>query len=346
MKKKIKANLLVGALVTFGIMLIVSVGFMALSFITYKENVNINVWRGCMIAGILLLLFAWLFFIWYVYRPVLKLMNAIRQLEAINTGKSMDLWANAESMADSIHTLLEELRLSMEREHAEIILRQQSKYAELQNQINPHFLYNTLETIRGQAVIDDNYKIAKMTEALAKYFRYNISKDNDFVTVVQELENIQNYIHIQQYRFQDRFEFRIYPHAEYDEYADCVMPKMTLQPIVENAIFHGMEQKVEMGHIHIHIEVTEERLMILVGDDGIGMDEDTLTTMNRKLRQIDLDTQFTKKSIHTGIAMQNVNSRLKLLYGSDYGLNVSSTKDVGTEVEITLPKIKAEEKQG
>jgi len=345
MKKKIKVNLLAGSILSFGIMLAVIIVLMILSFMTYMDYVKINVWRSWMVVGIILLLLALFFFLWYVYRPVLKLRGAIRQLENIGTGVGMDLWASADSMADSISTLLEELRLSMEREHAEVMLRHQSQYAELQNQINPHFLYNTLETIRGQAVIDDNYMIADMTEALAKYFRYNISKDNDTVTVAQELENIRNYIQIQQYRFQDRFVFRICPHDEYEEYAHCLIPKMTLQPIVENAIFHGMEEKLEMGHITIHIETTPERLIVLVADDGVGMDEDTLRKMNQKLRQASGMEPMPQKARHNGIAMQNVNSRLRLLYGEGYGLRVSSTKDLGTEVEITLPKLKRKEVQ-
>ncbi len=345
MKKRMRLNLMAGSAAVFLIMFFVTVGFMVLSFFTFRDHVKLRMWAGCLAVGILLLLFALFLFILYVYRPVQKLKEAIGQLDAIGTGNSVDLWADADTMADSVHALLQELRDSVEREHAEVMLRQQSQYAQLQNQINPHFLYNTLETIRGQAVIDDNYIIADMTEALAKYFRYNISRDNDIVTLEQELENILNYIHIQQYRFQDRFVFRIYPHAKKEFYAACKIPKMTLQPIVENAIFHGMEQKVKKVHISIHIEADGEKLIILVDDDGVGMDEEILEKINQKLRQADGISNLPPKSKHNGIAMENVNSRLKLLYGSDYGLRISSTKGLGTEVEITLPKLLPEDCQ-
>ncbi len=341
--KRFRVNLLIGSCVAFGITLAVAIGFLVLSILAMQQYVDIHVWKRYMVAGVLLLLGAIIFFLCYIYRPILKLRNAIRRLEAVNKNKDMNLWTDAASLAGSINELLEELKQSMAREHAEVMLRQQSKYAELQSQINPHFLYNTLETIRGQAIIDDNYKIAEMTEALAKYFRYNINKDNDLVTLEQELENIRNYIHIQQYRFQDRFVFRICPHDEYKEYAHCLIPKMTLQPIVENAIFHGMEQKIELGHINIHIETTMERLIIIVADDGVGMDEETLQRMNLKLQQAERVPEVSEKSGHNGIAMENVNSRLRLMYGDDYGLKISSTKDLGTEVEITLPRVKAEE---
>ncbi|MCF0134241.1 MAG: histidine kinase [Blautia sp.] len=246
---------------------------------------------------------------------------------------------NANRMKRNMEKINEELQRSMEREHKEALLRQQFQYAELQNQINPHFLYNTLETIRGQAIIDDNYQIADMTETLAKYFRYNISKNKDDVTLVQELENIRNYIHIQQYRFQDRFLFEIYPHVEYEEYARCLIPKMTLQPIVENAIFHGMEQKIQQGHIYIHIDTTDRKLIVRVADDGMGMTEERLAELNRSLKEEMEVSGNLQTNGHNGIAVKNVNNRLKMLYGPEYGLHISSTLNLGTEVEIVIPKI-------
>lgn len=238
--------------------------------------------------------------------------------------------------ADRVGELLEELNSSKEREHQLRLLGQQAKYAELQNQINPHFLYNTLETIRGQAVIDENYLIADMTEALGRYFRYNISKDNSIVTVRQELENIRNYVQIQQYRFQGRFLFRIYSH-DADGYLSCPIPKMILQPIVENAIFHGIEEKMELGHIAIHVQMSDERLILLVSDDGVGMEESVLQQLRNRLKTGGEYLLTDEKGTHNGIAIENINSRLKLLYGESYGLEISSTRGLGTQVEISIP---------
>lgn len=345
MKKIINTNLLMKVAMAFGIISLITVEVMILSFVASKGYIKLSsLWVSYVVLGILLFLVL-IFFFLYIYKPMIKQQNAIRQLKDAGSEESLHMGVSEDVMAEDIYELLDVIRHSMEREHAEFLLRQQSQYAELQNQINPHFLYNTLETIRGQAVIDDNYIIADMTEALAKYFRYNISKNNDVVTVEQELENISNYIQIQQYRFQDRFAFRIYNHVPEEEYTSCMIPKMTLQPIVENAIFHGMEQKIEKGHLYIHIEASEERLMIIVADDGMGMDEETLEKLNRKLQNADGVSELSEKSRHNGIAMENVNSRLRLLYGSDYGLRVSSTRNLGTEVEITLPRIVPEEKQ-
>jgi len=195
-----------------------------------------------------------------------------------------------------------------------------------------HVFTNEQTTINVALNITENNM---SDDEIAQYIKY----------MEQELENILNYIHIQQYRFQDRFVFRIYPHAKKEFYAACKIPKMTLQPIVENAIFNGMEQKVKKGHISIHIEADGEKLIILVDDDGVGMDEEILEKINQKLRQADGISNLPPKSKHNGIAMENVNSRLKLLYGSDYGLRISSTKGLGTEVEITLPKLLPEDCQ-
>lgn len=226
-----------------------------------------------------------------------------------------------------------------QKEHKEALIRQQLQYAELQNQINPHFLYNTLETIRGQALIDDNYRIADMTENLAKYFRYNISKNKDDVTLSQELDNIKNYIIIQQYRFQNRFIFDIQLESDDEQCLEYMIPKMTLQPLVENAIFHGIEPKIEMGHISVSVETTDDKLYINVKDDGVGMSEADLKKVRDKLNEEYSDVTSSNQGKHNGIAITNVNARLKLLYGEDFGLHVTSIEGIGTEIEIALPKI-------
>lgn len=346
MRRKRKGNFLIASLLVFGCMFFLILALVVMLFWNLNHQMEKRVWIIVLCMGLLLVLFAAFCFWWCIYRPLEKLETALQSLESVSGKKSMNLWANADVLAESIHGLLDELKHSMEREHAEALLRQQFQYAELQNQIHPHFLYNTLETIRGQAIIDDNYKIADMTETLAKYFRYNISKNKEDVTLEQELDNIQNYIRIQQYRFQDRFRFHIHTHTSREEYAFCMIPKMTLQPIVENAIFHGIEPKMEAGNIRIHIDTTEEKLIIIVADDGVGMEEQTLKTLNAKLHSADQNQHFSPKEGHNGIAMENVNSRLRMLYGEDYGLHVTSTKGLGTEVEITLPKIQKKEVEG
>lgn len=346
MRSMKRGSLLLGSAAVFWILLAAMLLMTLAAFFFQRHSVGQAAWILILLAEAVLLGLAVFLFWWLIYRPLKKLEEVLWRLEAVGGKEPVNLWGSAESMAENINLLLEELTQSMEREHAEAMLRQQFQYAELQNQINPHFLYNTLETIRGQAIIDDNYKVADMTETLARYFRYNISKNKDDVTLEQELENIQNYIKIHQYRFPERFQFRIFPHVEQEAYVNCMIPKMTLQPIVENAIFHGLEQKLEQGKIQIHIDATTDKLIVIVSDDGIGMTPERLEELNRKLLSSESHMELAPSRQHNGIAMANVNSRLRMLYGEDYGLRVTSTLGLGTEVEITLPRCLAERKEG
>ena len=222
------------------------------------------------------------------------------------------------------------------------LMETRMKFAQLQNQINPHFLYNTLENIRARAILDDNEVIADMTEALSRFFRYNISKRSDVVKLSEELDNIRTYMHIQQYRFSNKFDFQVFVHDEQADIMNAQIPKMTLQPIVENAIFHGMESRIGKGHIEIHIEYDERNVYVIVEDDGVGMNEEALRKLREKLAAKP-DGHWDTGHGSDGIAMRNVNNRLKLLYGEDCGITVSSQEGVGTEVELTLPRHFTEE---
>jgi len=237
---------------------------------------------------------------------------------------------------EEILTLIKEVKSYKQQDRISSILWQQAKFSELQSQINPHFLYNTLESIRGQAISDDNIKIADMTEALAKYFRYNISKESDIVTLKQEIDNIRNYIRIQQYRFEDRFEFKVY--IDEQDYAMlCKMPKMSLQPIVENCVYHGLESKIAAGLISLRVEKSDKKIRIFVQDNGQGIPYEKLKFLQKQLEETDGILIQSELEGHIGIALLNVNHRIKLMYGNEYGLFISSTVDLGTEVMIVIP---------
>ncbi|MGB5824502.1 MAG: histidine kinase [Proteocatella sp.] len=218
--------------------------------------------------------------------------------------------------------------------------KKQAQYLALQNQINPHFLYNTLEGIRSEAVVAGMDDIADMTEALATFFRYTISNVENLVTLEDELKNIENYYFIQQFRFGERINMDM----EYDcESKEAIkglhLPKLILQPIVENAIFHGIERKLGRGQIRIKLQHTASRLIITISDNGAGIEESRLKIINEKLSTCSLENENTEKTQKGGIAMTNVNNRIKLLFGEEYGIYIYSTLNAGTDVEITLPKI-------
>ena len=251
------------------------------------------------------------------------------------------------------------LRLNeiIDRNNLIAISKKQAEYLALQNQINPHFLYNTLEGIRSEALIAGLDSIAEMTEALATFFRYTISNLENLVTLEDELANIENYYYIQQFRFGSKLDLNIrYDLDGDDEFTEmdllqCKLPKLTLQPIVENSIYHGIERKIGKGHLVIRIGASEERLYIKISDDGLGMTDDKLKELNEKLRRLDVESDDQEKDVEKkpsrgGIAVVNVNRRIKLLFGEEYGIHVYSKEGIGTDVMVELPLVHDGDRQG
>jgi Putative regulator of cell autolysis len=233
-------------------------------------------------------------------------------------------------------TLLDEIY--QQRNYTEALLKQE-EITNLQSQINPHFLYNSLEAIRSEAISHNDLIAANMSEALAKYFRYNICKTGDIVTLKEEIDNVENYIKIQKYRFSNRIYYHVFFHVEMEEVIKASIPKLTLQPIIENAIYHGLETRVNGGEVSLHVTATEKRLILVISDNGVGMEKEQLERINEELKNYNYSAIQQYKSVHNGIALANVNQRIKMLFGNQYGLTFSSVKDIGTEVEITIPFI-------
>ena len=224
---------------------------------------------------------------------------------------------------------LSELEEKLQDEYSVRMVDKQAKLSALQSQINPHFLYNTLECIRSEALLYDCDSIARMAKALASFFRYSISKKENIVTLREEFNNIENYFLIQSYRFDDKFSFEILAAPEDREAYSCLIPKLSLQPIVENAILHGIEKKKEMGRIQIQAIGREGTLEIRVTDDGIGMQPDRLM----KFRESIMSDEISGKHI----GMRNVHRRIQLHFGEAYGLKIDSEWQKGTTVTILLP---------
>ncbi len=205
----------------------------------------------------------------------------------------------------------------------------------LYGQINPHFLYNTLEAICSMALIQNAPDVAKMTQTLAMMFRNNMKNAGSLVTLREELESVVNYMTIQQFRFPNKFIFEMnIPEEDKEEILSCSIPHLTLQPIVENAIYHGLELKQGVGHINFVAEATNKRLVLQLRDDGCGIEEEALAKVNRTLN----GTQNERRAkSHKGVALCNIHLRLQKIFGEKFGLYVMSTRGVGTAVQITLP---------
>lgn len=229
----------------------------------------------------------------------------------------------------------EQVALALEEEnhnYEKEMLLKQANLATLQSQINPHFLYNTLECIRGMALLNDQENIADIAWSLSRFFRYSISGNSDTVSLNEELENVRYYTKIQNYRFRDRFEVVI---EDDPVVGDTMIPKMTLQPVVENAILHGLADIMAGGRITVRTEQVGGDVRVTVSDNGCGMTAEQLDALVRKINNG--RTKEGEEGHHTGIGMGNVDRRLKLHFGREYGISIYSCKDVGTDVEIWVP---------
>lgn len=238
------------------------------------------------------------------------------------------------SIFHELNALLSNMQQLTLREANAQLLKKQATLDALQSQINPHFLYNTLDCIRGQAIRNGVKDIEIMTRSLSKFFRYSISNSNSVVTLEEELSNIDSYLLIQQMRFNNKFVKK----TSIDEDAlNCLIPKLIIQPIIENAINHGLESKIGTGTLTIEAYITEQRLIINIKDDGCGMSPERLESINTALASN--ASIESSKSNRISVGLSNVNSRIKFTYGDMYGINIYSTKNVGTNVQLNLPLV-------
>ena len=208
--------------------------------------------------------------------------------------------------------------------------QQQMEFKMLSSQINPHFLYNTLETIRMRALKAGNREVANAIKLLGKSMRYVLSNTTTSITTLEkELDYINTYLAIQKLRFHDRVNYTLKTAPDLDVSQFQIMP-LLLQPIVENAVLHGLEEVEENGKIIIHINLCQETLYIEVFDNGCGMTPEEIEKMKQNIYN-------HPKESSRSIGLYNINQRIQLCYGSDYGLKIRSKKDCGTLITMMIP---------
>ncbi len=229
----------------------------------------------------------------------------------------------------SFNQMVEEIGNLVEDIHREELELRAAELRVLQEQINPHFLYNTLDNIIWLAESNDTEQVVKMVSSLSKFFRTTLSKGREFITVKEEEEHIRSYLQIQQFRYRDILSYDI---AISEELYGYEVIKLTLQPIVENALYHGIKKKRGMGHIFVTGEKCGDVLIFKVRDDGQGMDEERLATVRRMLAG-----EAPEKKESGGFGLFNVNQRIRLHYGTEYGLKIQSAYGEGTEVWVYVP---------
>ncbi|MGI6007221.1 MAG: sensor histidine kinase [Ruminococcus sp.] len=243
--------------------------------------------------------------------------------------------SHALPVTEGYHHLIQYLRTADDKKEMLKYSIEQSKLIALQNQINPHFLYNTLDAIRGDALDANCVEIASITEALASFFHYSISDLDRLATLEQELENVREYFKIQQFRFGENLKLELQCEENLNDICRFCIPRMTLQPLVENAISHGLECKEKKGTIRICLVRSQYELIIKVTDDGIGMEKEEVDRINEVLHSS--GTGHLKSEGRGGIALTNINIRIKLIFGAEYGITLFSCKNIGTTAQINIP---------
>lgn len=291
--------------------------------------------------SILLIILLWILKNAY-YEPIVKIEDQIEEIleEGYIPGRDFTYMIKSHALSSRFEQVIMMLRELIEKEYNETILRKQAELNALQGQINPHFLYNTLDTIRGQALWEGMDSIADMTQALAKCLRYCININNDMVTLAEEFENVENYIKIQKTRFSEKLQFEIDIDEQMDkDIMNYKVPKLTIQPIVENAVYHGLEKKKEKGKVTIKAFATDTRLSINIIDDGMGIPIERLKTINKNLYLGQASVSSKKSNKKQSIGLYIVNQRIKLYYGDEFGLRIQSVEGKKTNVEIIVPII-------
>jgi len=226
-----------------------------------------------------------------------------------------------------IQTLMDQIRLEQEE-------KRQLEFAVMHAQINPHFLYNTLYSIKGLCDMGLNKDASQMVSALSSFFRIGISKGKEIISIKEEVEHIEHYLFIQEMRYGDDFSYEV--NVDQDILSYNII-KLSLQPIIENAIYHGVKQKRGQGKISIRGYQTDETIRLEVSDNGNGIEREKLLEISREM-----EASFQEKKSFIGIGLKSVNERIKIHFGKEYGLTISSEPGHGTVVGIIIPKTKGE----
>jgi|GEM_PF-4376987 len=241
------------------------------------------------------------------------------------------LSTNVNLMFEQIDRLTHDIIETSARLYEAQFAQKEAEYEYLKSQINPHFLYNTLETIKGMAIEDASHRIAEVTEALGQMFRYCV-KGGNFIPIHEELNIVKSYLTIQQSRFYNKFEtsFKLQPAV-----MNCEIPKMILQPLVENAFVHGLEMRKSGAVITVSVVCLSDDIVISVEDNGEGFDEVILEDIKKSLNGVS-QSSFSSNSDKIGII--NVHRRIQYTFGEGYGLEIKSTFGHGAVVSIKLPR--------
>ena len=273
-----------------------------------------------------------------ITKPVRRLQEIMQTVETGEFRAVGDIRATDEirELAREYDIMVGRLRELMEANIREQEQKRKSDLKALQAQINPHFLYNTLDSIIWMGEMGQSEEVVQMTSALSKLFRISISKGSELIPVQTELDHVRAYLTIQEMRYQDKFKYEIDMEPDI---LDMIMLKITLQPLVENAIYHGIKEADYQGLITIRGERVDDEIHMEVRDNGIGMDEEKLDQLRNGLEG-SADERFRLN--RQGLGVRNVHERIRLYFGKQYGLVISSRPGEGTSISVRFPASEGE----
>lgn len=264
-------------------------------------------------------------------KPVKELYLATEQIAKGNFSARavVDSGDEIEVLADKFNGMAENMEAMIEQIKTDERKMRQADLRLLQEQINPHFLYNTLDTIVWLVEADEPQQAVDMVVTLSGFFRLVLSKGKEFISIREEEQHVRSYLEIQKVRYHDILEYEINIDKVLYDYQ---ILKLTLQPLVENALYHGIKYKRAKGRIYISGEKEDQRIILTVQDNGVGMEPEELAQLQK---EIERPCQETEK----GYGLANVNERIKINYGPEYGITIESGKGRGTRVTVTLPAV-------
>ena len=296
------------------------------SFSRFKED-SVKLLGVVSIVGVVSLLMCMVgifVVIRYQLLPVKRLGQVMKRVEDGDTTVRAEQKGAQEFqvLASTFNQMLERIEFLMKEEKEQEALTRIYELKALTSQINPHFLYNTLDTIIWMAEFQDHQKVVDITKALSNYFRLSLNAGEEIVTLRQELEHVRQYLFIQKERYGDKLEYHI---DELDGIPELTLPKIVLQPLVENAIYHGIKESESPGKITITVSKRDAFVDICIADNGVGMKENT-----------------TSKKELGGVGLKNIQERLTLFFGESFSIEIQSNPNVYTKVYLNHP-LKEEE---
>jgi two-component system, sensor histidine kinase YesM len=307
--------------------------FIPLSYVTAGASSTVNFSFFTAVIFIVLAIVASILMAYFTTKPIIRLTKSMKALEFQNFDVGV-----SEIRSDEIGTLerrfnsmLLRIKELIQVEYKSKIDKRTAQLKAMQAQINPHFLYNTLQVIGGIALSRQVPEIYEHIRAISDLFRYSIKMKSDIVSIADEIEHVSNYLHIQKLRFQDMLDIQLEIGEECQSFQ---IPKFSLQPIVENCFLHGLEGKMGKWSIAIQAQLILDEVEISIEDNGIGIDEDRLQHIRKYLN---LETEDTRLGDSMGLG--NVNSRIKLIFGDEYGLFITSDTGAGTTVKLIIPAL-------